>query len=219
MVQSSVSTPLSELDSSPAHSVSLTKFPQLTVPSPFATSSSALSVLMPQSPYQAVPSSLVSSDSSLAMSPSSTVLSEVSYNDSMILDLDKNLDIDDFEESELEMLGISEKHVEHSSTYNQQSNQIMNQSVTRCIIKAPTPTDAVEFHNPERDFELTDWLDAMMLPTSLMIPFTSETKVSNTQPNCGRSNDRDPLLSNIKTSYDPFEQLSADDKMAMTLQS
>lgn len=170
-------------------------------------------ISMPQPIHQAAPSSLVSPNSSsgpcvpvsLTMSPPSTVLNEADHSPSTALDFDLHLDLDDFEGMDLGVLVPSEEQkIDTAGTYNQESIQIIQPSTGRTSINTPTPNDGTEFHDPGMDIELTDWLDAMMPPTSGMT-------MNNTQSSYSGPNDHDPLLSNMSAPHDPLDLLSVED--------
>ncbi|XP_022251925.1 MKL/myocardin-like protein 1 isoform X1 [Limulus polyphemus] len=187
-----------------------TTFPVITttsapIPPPLPTST-------PQPIHQAVPSFVSPNSSSascvpasLTMSPPSTVLNEADHSPSTALDFDLHLDLDDFEGMDLGVLVPSEEQkIDTTATYNQQSAQISQPSTGRHSINTPTPNVGAEFHDPGMDIELTDWLDAMMPPTSGMT-------VNNTQSSYSGPNDHDPLLSNMSAPHDPFDLLSVED--------
>ncbi|XP_013792109.1 uncharacterized protein LOC106475979 [Limulus polyphemus] len=151
-----------------------------------------------------VPSASVS----LPMSPPSTVLNDTDPSTTTSLDFDLHLDLEDFENMEVGVLGSSEEHkVESNDTYIQQVNS--QPATERNSIAASSLSDSVHLHDPGMDIELTEWLDSMMPVTSTVGPSTSG--INNTQPIGSVTNDHDPLLSNMSVQHDPFDLLCVDE--------
>ncbi|XP_076373075.1 uncharacterized protein LOC143257914 isoform X2 [Tachypleus tridentatus] len=145
---------------------------------------------------------------SLPMSPPSTVLNDADPSTATSLDFDLHLELEDFENMEVGVLGSSEERkVESNDTCIQ---QVTSQTAAeRKSIANPSLTNSVHLHDPGMDIELTEWLDSMMPVTCTVAPSTCG--INNTQPIGSVTNDHDPLLSNMSVQHDPFDLFCVDE--------